>query len=99
MKNHNRWIILATIFLFIFIISVICIIDKSTTPDPLISRRTEDDILEITIPKKNTTGVLTIKDIDGDIFYQYKGTIHIVNDGKNGEEIKIEINLPTHSGE
>ena len=50
--------------------------------------------LTIDKPNPRTDGMFTIKDADGNIRFQYSGEINIINDGKNGEEINIEITLP-----
>lgn len=50
--------------------------------------------LTIDKPNPRTDGMFTIKDADGNIRFQYSGEINITNDGKNGEEINIEITLP-----
>lgn len=39
-------------------------------------------------------GTITVYENDGEVRNTYQGPIDILNDGKNGEEIEIVINLP-----
>lgn len=54
-------------------------------------------LLVIDIPEPRTDGTLTIKDTEGNIYFQYVGRIDIKNNGKNGEAINIEVTLPSES--
>lgn len=45
-------------------------------------------------PESCTIGSITVYENDGEVRNTYQGPIDILNDGKNGEEIEIVINLP-----
>lgn len=45
-------------------------------------------------PESCTVGSITVYENDGEVRNTYQGPIDILNDGKNGEEIEIVINLP-----
>lgn len=55
----------------------------------------EVEPLVIDIPEPTQKGTVTVYDKDKEIVYNYQGDfIKIVNDGKDGEPIEIEINIP-----
>lgn len=64
---------------------------KATTVAP----SSEANPLVVDIPEPRTDGTLTIKDSEGNVYFQYAGVIDIKNNGKNGEEIDIEVTLPS----
>lgn len=54
----------------------------------------EPEKVVIDIPEPSVKGCITVKNSDGAIVYQYEGEIDVVNDGSNGEDIDIRVNLP-----
>lgn len=59
-----------------------------------LTKSVEPKHLTIETTKPANSGSITIYDSDGDIYYQYAGDINIVNNGKNGEDIEIVVQLP-----
>lgn len=57
----------------------------------------EPEPLVIDIPEEVAVGTLTVLDSDGAHYFQYYGTIDILHDGSDGEEIEIKIQLPESS--
>ena len=51
--------------------------------------------LNITIPTPETDGTLTVYDEMGQIAFQYAGEINILNSGRNGEPIEINVTIPS----
>lgn len=45
-------------------------------------------------PEACNIGSITVYESDGEVRNTYQGPIDILNDGKNGDEIEIVINLP-----
>lgn len=50
--------------------------------------------LNITIPTPTTEGTLTIYDENGEVYFQYSGEINILNSGRNGEPVEVEVTVP-----
>lgn len=50
--------------------------------------------LNITIPTPTTGGTLTVYDENGEVYFQYSGEINILNSGRNGEPIEVEVTVP-----
>ena len=59
---------------------------------------TEAEPLVIDIQEPCTSGDLTIRDPQGNTYFQYTGAINIVNNGRNGEPIDISVTLPGTEG-
>lgn len=49
--------------------------------------------IEIENPDPCNKGILTVYDKNNDEVFQYVGTIHIENDGRDGRKIYISVNL------
>lgn len=67
--------------------------DKTETTTTV--KKVDKQPLIIYIPEACNTGELTVKDVEGNIYFRYNGVIDIQNDGKNGEQIKIEVIVPS----
>lgn len=50
--------------------------------------------LNITIPTPTTDGTLTVYDENGEVYFQYSGEINILNSGRNGEPVEVEVSVP-----
>ena len=50
--------------------------------------------LNITIPTPTTDGTLTVYDENGEVYFQYSGEINILNSGRNGEPVEVEVSIP-----
>lgn len=50
--------------------------------------------LNITIPTPTTNGTLTVYDENGEVYFQYSGEINILNSGRNGEPVEVEVSVP-----
>lgn len=50
--------------------------------------------LNITIPTPTTDGTLTVYDENGEVYFQYSGEINVLNSGRNGEPVEVEVSVP-----
>ena len=52
------------------------------------------ETFKISIPAATDHGTITVQEPDGDVMFNYKGTIDIQNDGRNGQAIDIVVTVP-----
>lgn len=89
---------LTLIGLLIFAITYGCLgiyKPEDKTETTITVKKVDTQPLIIDIPKASDTGSLTVKDAYGNIYFNYIGKIDIQNDGKNGQQIKIEVIVPS----
>lgn len=59
------------------------------------SKASDDDFtpeqLVINTPSRRYDGNLTVKDSNANVYFEYNGNIDILNDGKNGEAITVDV--------
>lgn len=97
MKKEKYWFIILTLLVFGFLLLVMWIGSKGGFI--LGEEETEQtekvaEPLKITIPTPTTEGTLTIYDENGEVYFQYSGEINILNSGRNGEPIEVEVMVP-----
>lgn len=88
-------------FVLIFLLSFVCVYfylnmqNSEETQTISTVKKVDTQPLIIDIPEVCNTGSLTVKDADENIYFNYNGVINIQNDGKDGEQIEIEIIVPS----
>ena len=102
----NKYKRIQNILEIIFGMAVICLIvviifspflkkDESVTAKP----RAKAEKLVINTDNHRNDGIVVIEDSDGELHDQYGGAIDILNDGSNGEQIKIKVVIPSEKSE
>lgn len=97
MKKEKYWFIILTLLVFGFLLLVMWVGSKGGFI--LGEEETEQtektaEPLNITIPTPTTDGTLTIYDENGEVYFQYSGEINILNSGRNGEPVEVEVSIP-----
>lgn len=99
MKKEKYWFIILTLLLFGFLLLVMWVGSKGGFI--LGEEETEQtektaEPLNITIPTPTPTtdGTLTVYDENGEVYFQYSGEINILNSGRNGEPVEVEVSVP-----
>lgn len=94
----NKYKKIQNILEIIFGMAIICLIVVIIF-NPFLKKDESSDIkakkLIINTDANRTDGVIIIKDSDGELHDQYGGSIDILNDGSNGEQIKINVVIPS----
>lgn len=98
----NKYKRIQNILEIIFGMAIICLIVVIIF-NPFLKKDESSDIktdikakkLIINTDANRTDGVIIIKDSDGELHDQYGGSIDILNDGSNGEQIKINVIIPS----
>lgn len=89
-------LILIVLLILVFIYAFHNLISPEHTAKSISSvKKVSTQPLIIDIPKASNTGSVTVKDVDGNIYFHYTGEIDIQNDGKNGENIEIAVVVPS----
>lgn len=93
-KNKELFIYsCSSIILIITLIVMVFILDYISTKEQNINKEEQEQKaqnIEIVIPKQNNYGTIEIYDSEGNVIQTMAhGEIKIINDGKNGEPIKI----------
>lgn len=100
-KKLTSFLKTVTCFVLLFLLSFVCVYfylnmqNSEETRTISTVKKMDAQPLIIDIPKASDTGSVTVKDVDGNIYFHYNGVIDIQNDGKNGEQTKIEIIVPS----
>ena len=97
MKKEKYWFIIKTLLLFRFLFLVIWLGSKGgIILGEQETEQTENtsEPLNITIPTPTTDGTLTVYDENGEVYFQYSGEINILNSGRNGEPVEVEVSVP-----
>lgn len=93
-RNNNLVkIIFISIIVLFFVLTIYCLFKQNNIHDRKIYQpniKAKDLVIEI--PEKNTSGVITIYD-ENKMMFSYMGEIDILNDGTNGEDINIVIDV------
>lgn len=97
MKKEKYWFIILTLLVFGFLFLVMWVGSKGGFI--LGEEETEQtektaEPLNITIPTPTTNGILTVYDENGEVYFQYSGEINILNSGRNGEPVEVEVTVP-----
>lgn len=90
MKKEKYWFIILTLLVFGFLFLVMWVGSKGG----FILGEEETEPLNITIPTPTTDGTLTVYDENGEVYFQYSGEINILNSGRNGEPVEVEVSVP-----
>lgn len=96
MKQRNKnlvKIIFISIIVLFFILTIYCLFKQNNIHDREIYQpnlKAKDLVMEI--PETSTSGVIAIYD-ENEIVFSYMGEIDIVNDGTNGEDINIVVDI------
>lgn len=102
----NKYKKIQNILEIIFGMAVICLIvviifsqflkkDEPVTAKP----RAKAEKLVINTDNHRNDGIVVIEDSGGELHDQYGGAIDILNDGSNGEQIKIKVVIPSEKSE
>lgn len=102
----NKYKRIQNILEIIFGMAIICLIaviifnpflkkDESVTA----KTRAKAEKLVINTDNHRNDGIVVIEDSGGELHDQYGGTIDILNDGSNGEQIKIKVVIPSEKSE
>lgn len=84
-------------FVLIFLLSFVCVyfylnMQKSEEKQAISTvKKVDIKPLIIDIPKASDTGSVTVKDVDGNIYFHYTGKIDI----QNGENIEVVVIVPS----
>ena len=89
----NKYKRIQNILEIIFGMAIICLIVVIIF-NPFLKKEESSDI-KTDIDANRNDGVVIIKDSDGELHDQYGGSIDILNDGSNGEQIKINVIIPS----
>lgn len=89
MKNKFQYLIIVIMGICVLICSICTLIGCTKEPE-----NEEPERLVIETLPECTNGTFTILDDSGGVYFQYEGKINIINNGENGQPIKITINLP-----
>ena len=102
----NKYKKIQNILEIIFGMAIICLIvaiifSSFLKKDELVTTNTsaKPERLVINTENKRTDGIVVIEDSDGELHDQYGGAIDILNDGSNGEQIKIKVVIPSEKSE
>lgn len=85
----------SSIVLFIILIIMVFVLEHIETKEQNINKAEQEQVkevqnIEIVIPEQNNYGTIEIYDNEGNVIQTIAhGEIKIINDGKNGEPIKI----------
>lgn len=98
----NKYKKIQNILEIVFGVAVICLI-VVVIFSPFLKKDEVSDVktdmkakqLIINTESSRTDGIVIIKDSDGELHDQYGGSIDILNDGSNGEQIKINVVIPS----
>lgn len=97
MKKEKYWFIILTLLVLGFLFLVMWVGSKGGfilgEGETEQTEKTAEP-LKITIPTPTTDGTLTIYDENGEVYFQYSGEINILNSGRNGEPIEVEVMVP-----
>lgn len=95
MKNKLQKVI-AIITIMAVVAWIVPLHVSSTKVEPPIEQ-TEKQVkpLVITTTPRNRIGTLTIRGENDDIYYQYQGEIDVASSGWNGDDVVINIDLPS----
>lgn len=97
MKKEKYWFIILTLLVFGFLLLVMWVGSKGGfilgEKEAEQTEKTAEP-LNITIPTPTTDGTLTIYDENGEVYFQYSGEINILNSGRNGEPVEVEVTVP-----
>ena len=96
MRKKKNWFIVLTLLVFGFLLLMVWFESKDSFISEENAEQTEKvaEPLKITIPTPTTEGTLTIYDENGEVYFQYSGEINILNSGRNGEPVEVEVSVP-----
>lgn len=97
MKKEKYWFIILTLLVFGFLFLVMWVGSKGgfiLSEEETEQTEKTAKPLNITIPTPTTGGTLTVYDENGEVYFQYSGEINILNSGRNGEPVEVEVSVP-----
>ena len=96
MRKKKNWFIVLTLLVFGFLLLTVWFGSKDGSISKEDTEQTEKtaEPLNITIPTPTTDGTLTVYDENGEVYFQYSGEINILNSGRNGEPVEVEVSVP-----
>lgn len=97
MKKEKYWFIILTLLVFGFLFLVMWVGSKGgfiLSEEETEQTEKTAEPLNITIPTPTTGGTLTVYDENGEVYFQYSGEINILNSGRNGEPVEVEVSVP-----
>jgi len=95
LKNKFQDLLMLIMSICVLICAITVFLNGCAVEQPIEqTEQPEPEALVIETLPEATSGVLTILDGNGGVYFQYEGEIDIINNGKNGQPIEIMIDLP-----